>query len=155
MARSEHLPIYRASYDLCLYIKQLVQKFSRYHKYAIGAEVRETARRVLTLVVRANSRRDKRGVLLTLREEIETLTVLLRLAHDVHALPSFTAFEHAMRLATDVARQNEGWLKSQQQGRGASSSRLRPINGERQSSVQVSQMVATRRSAAGSLLSAT
>lgn len=34
MARSEHLPIYKAAYDLCLYFEQVVHGFSRYHKYA-------------------------------------------------------------------------------------------------------------------------
>jgi hypothetical protein len=37
MARSEHLPIYKAAYDLCLYLEQLVRGFSRYHKYGLGA----------------------------------------------------------------------------------------------------------------------
>jgi hypothetical protein len=32
MARTEHLPIYQASYDLCLYLEQVVHGFSRYHK---------------------------------------------------------------------------------------------------------------------------
>ena len=34
MAQSEHLPIYKASYDLCLYFEQAVRNFSRYDKYA-------------------------------------------------------------------------------------------------------------------------
>jgi len=41
MARSEHLPIYKAAYDLCLYFEQVVHGFSRYHKYAIGSHLRE------------------------------------------------------------------------------------------------------------------
>jgi hypothetical protein len=49
---------------------------------------------------------------------VEELKVLLRLCHDAKALPHFNSFEHAIRLVTDIARQNEGWLKSQQQGRG-------------------------------------
>jgi len=36
MARSEHLPIYKAAYDLCLYLQQVVRGFSRYHKYGLG-----------------------------------------------------------------------------------------------------------------------
>ena len=32
MAQAEHLPIYKAAYDLCLYFEQIVQGFSRYHK---------------------------------------------------------------------------------------------------------------------------
>jgi hypothetical protein len=47
VAQSEHLPIYKAAYDLCLYLEQVVRNFSRYHKYGIGADMREAARRVL------------------------------------------------------------------------------------------------------------
>ena len=31
IAQAEHLPIYKASYDLCLYVEQVVPGFSRYH----------------------------------------------------------------------------------------------------------------------------
>jgi hypothetical protein len=36
MARTEHLPIYKRTYDLCLYLEQVVQHFSRYHKYKMA-----------------------------------------------------------------------------------------------------------------------
>jgi hypothetical protein len=118
MAQTEHLPIYKASYDLCLYLEQVVRNFSRYHKYALGADLRGSARTVLKLVVRANARADKTAVLLEIRERLEELKVLLRLGHDSHAFPNFNSFEHAIGLVTDIARQNEGWLKSQRQGHG-------------------------------------
>ncbi len=118
MARSEHLPIYKASYDLCLYFDLIVRNFSRYHKYTIGTHMREGALRVLRLVVRANSRLDKVPVLLRLREELEELKVLLRLCHDAKAFPNFNSFEHSIVLVTEIAKQNEGWLKSQHKGRG-------------------------------------
>ena len=57
MAQTEHLPIYKATYDLCLYFEQIVRNFSRYHKYSFGQELRDGARRVLKLIVRANGRR--------------------------------------------------------------------------------------------------
>ncbi len=118
MARTEHLPVYKASYDLCLYLEQVVRGFARYHKYSMGQELRDGARFILKLIVRANARRDKVPVLLQIREELEELKVLLRLCHDAKALPNFNSFEHAICLVTDIARQNEGWLKSQRQGRG-------------------------------------
>ena len=76
------------------------------------------------LIVRADSRREKRAVLFQIREEVEALKVLLRLCHDAQAFPNFNAFEHAIRQVTDVARQNEGWLKSQQRSRGQSRSAI-------------------------------
>ena len=53
-----------------------------------------------------------------MREEVEELKILLRLCHDAKAFASFNAFEHASTLVTDIAKQNEGWLKSQRQGYG-------------------------------------
>jgi len=120
MAQAEHLPIYKASYDLCLYLEQVVRNFSRYHKYTLGADLREGARRVLKLVVRANSRRDKAPLLVEVREEVEQLKVVLRLCQDVKAFANFKAFEHAIGKAVEIAKQNEGWLKSQGQGHGES-----------------------------------
>lgn len=118
MAQTEHLPIYKASYDLCLHLEQVVHGFSRFHKYSLGDDLREGARRILKLVVRANARRDKVSVLYEIREEVEQLKVLLRLCHDVKAFARFSSFEHAITRAVDIARQNEGWLKSQRTGRG-------------------------------------
>ena len=118
MAQAEHLAIYKSSYDLCLYLEQVVRNFSRYHKYSLGAELRDGARRVLKCVVRANTRRDKEPELLRLREEVEELKVLLRLCHDVKAFPNLNSFEHAIQRVTEIAKQNEGWLKSQRQGHG-------------------------------------
>jgi hypothetical protein len=118
MAQTEHLLIYKRSYDLCLYFEQIVKNFSRYHKYSLGSDLREGTRRALKLIVRANARRDKAPVLLDLREELEELKVLLRLCHDAKAFANFNSFEYAITQVTDIAKQNEGWLKSQQQGRG-------------------------------------
>jgi len=118
MAQTEHLPIYKSAYDLCLYFEQVVRNFSRYHKYSIGADLRVSAREVLRLIVRANSRRDKEQTLLELRGELEELKVLVRLCHDAKAFPNFNSFEHTISLVTEIAKQNEGWLKSQGQSRG-------------------------------------
>jgi hypothetical protein len=73
--------------------------------------------------VRANARADKTPVLLELREELESLKAMLRLAYDAKAIAGIASFEHGARLLVDIARQNEGWLKSQTsraEGSGAS-----------------------------------
>ncbi len=120
MAQTEHLPIYKRSYDLCLHLEQVVRGFSRYHKYTLGADLRDGARRVLKLIVRANARRDKAPLLLEVREEVEALKVVLRLSQDVKAFSNFGAFEQAIGQVVEIAKQNEGWLKSQRQGHGQS-----------------------------------
>lgn len=95
-----------------------MRNFSRYQKYSIGQDLRDGARRALRLVVRANSRRDRVPVLLELREELEELKVLLRLGHDVKGFSNFNSFEYAITRVTEIAKQNDGWLKSQSRGGG-------------------------------------
>ena len=65
--------------------------------------MRDGARRVLQLVVRANARRDKTPVLVNLREQLEELKVLLRLDQDIKAFPRFGSFEHANGLVVQIA----------------------------------------------------
>ena len=48
------------------------------------------------------------------------MKVVLRLSQDVKAFPNFNAFEHAITQVVAIARQNEGWLRSQRQGHGQS-----------------------------------
>ena len=69
-------------------------------------------------MVRANGLRERAAVLLALREDLEELKVLLRLGQDLKAFTRFNAFEHAITMVIELARQNEGWLKSQRQGQG-------------------------------------
>ena len=50
MARYEHLPIFKKAYDLNLYFEKTVCHFSRYHKYTLGMEVREKARKAVKFI---------------------------------------------------------------------------------------------------------
>ena len=104
----------------CLYLERVTRNCSRAHKYTLGADLRDGTRRVLKLIVRANARYDKVPLLLEVREEIEALKVVVRLCQDVKAFSNFGAFEQAIGQVVEIAKQNEGWLKSQRQGHGQS-----------------------------------
>ncbi|MHB8808736.1 MAG: four helix bundle protein [Desulfobulbaceae bacterium] len=128
MARYEHLPIYRTAMELCVYLENTVKNFSRYHKYAIGAELRELSREVLRLIIQANSLRDREDVLRGLVRHCDMLAAMLALAKEVKAFASFTSFQHAAGLAVSLSRQGEGWLKSSRAGQNR---RPRYAGGER------------------------
>lgn len=55
MAQYEHLPIYKAAFDLQIYFEGIVRHFSRYHKYTHGTALRNLTRETLMLIVRANN----------------------------------------------------------------------------------------------------
>ena len=112
MARYEHLPIYKQALDVAVHFERLVMGFSRYHKYTLGAELRNKSREVVALVVKANAVRDKAPELLLLRDKLEELLLLMRLAKEVKAFKSFDAYRHIVERVVSVCRQNEGWLRS-------------------------------------------
>ena len=55
MARYEHLPIYKKAMTLAIYLQDAVRQFSRYDKYTIGSDLRDLSRKIIFLIIRANS----------------------------------------------------------------------------------------------------
>ena len=77
MAQYEHLPIFKKAYDLTLYFEKIVRNFSRYHKYSVGAELRQLSREVLRIIRRANNAPDKAALLRQNRERLEDLKIVI------------------------------------------------------------------------------
>jgi hypothetical protein len=67
MAQYEHLPIYRDAFNFLIYCETIVKNFSRYHKYTHGSDLRNAARNVIKLIIRANNSVQKTPVLEELR----------------------------------------------------------------------------------------
>ncbi|MCP4719765.1 MAG: hypothetical protein GY860_09955 [Desulfobacteraceae bacterium] len=82
MARYEHLPIYKKSFDLAVHLEKVVAGFSRYHKYSIGTELRHCSRELVLCIMQTNSSRDKVSGLLQLRSKLEELLLLVRLSKE-------------------------------------------------------------------------
>jgi len=59
MAYYENLPIYKKAMDLTVLLENTVRGFSRYHKYSIGADMRNASRTIAALIIKANSEKDK------------------------------------------------------------------------------------------------
>lgn len=112
MAQYEHLPIYRQAYKFLIYCENIVKNFSRYHKYTHGSDLRDTARSVVKLIIRANSSRDKEPSLEELRITLEEAKLIIRICKEVKAFQNFNSFETAINQVTDISRQTEGWLKA-------------------------------------------
>lgn len=102
---------------MSVYLEEMVRKFSRYHKYGIGAGLRDLSRQMIRLIIRANSTEQKAPVLQELVETCEQFKVMLALAKEVKAFQNFASFQQAAGLATSLCRQSEGWLGSSKKGR--------------------------------------
>jgi len=112
MARYQHLPIYKQAMSIAVHFEKIVVGSSRYHKYTLGTELRQQSRAIVSLVIKANSQINKTPFLLTLRDQLEQLLLLIRLAKEVQAFKSFNAWQYCIEQVTGLCRQNEGWLKS-------------------------------------------
>jgi hypothetical protein len=73
MAYYENLPIYRKAVELAVLLENTVRGFPRYHKYAIGADMRHLAGSIAALIIKANSERDKVRTLTELRDKCEEM----------------------------------------------------------------------------------
>lgn len=93
MARYEHLPIYKAALDAAVHFEKVVAGFSRYHKYTLGTELRNASRWVVEQVIRTNTARNRLPELIRLRDGLERVLVLMRLAKEVQAFKSFQAYQ--------------------------------------------------------------
>lgn len=90
MAYYENLPIYKKSMELAVYMENVVRNFSRYHKYTIGADMRDLSKNLVTLIIKANSRKDKRKLLTELRDKSEEIKVNIMIGKEIKAFKSFT-----------------------------------------------------------------
>ena len=111
MARYEHLPIYRAAFDLSTHIEKIVRSFSRYHKYTLGSDLRDCCRDILKQVIEANNSPNREQVLLELRRSLEWFKVLARLCHESGGFASTRSYLHVSEQVVRISKQNEGWLK--------------------------------------------
>jgi len=112
--------------DVAVHFERVVAGFSRYHKYTLGAELRNASRGIVALVIAANGRADKAPALIELRQRLEELLVLIRLAKEVRAFKSFDSYRFCVEQVASVCRQNEGWLKSVSGTPGGGTRTVRP-----------------------------
>jgi hypothetical protein len=108
----ENLPIYKKAMELAVYMESIVKHFPRFHRYAIGAELRKTSRDLTNLVIQANFAGNKVAALTALRNKSEEMKLILVIAKEVKAFKSFNQFQQSAVLAADISRQSQGWLNS-------------------------------------------
>ena len=107
-------PIVKLAERLMLEIEQAVRKFPRYHKYAVGADLRADSRKVAQLAHRAWRQRARQSELVTrLVWAVDDLKITMQLASQLRAFGSFGQFEALARIARDLGKQVGGWHRQQ------------------------------------------
>jgi hypothetical protein len=104
MARYDHLPLWRDALQLAVLIEEAVRGVPRYHKYAIGADLRRQAMAVCRLIIRANAgstnrERSIEQLVLT----VEELKAMIQMGKELRAFRNFKQFEQAALLAAPIS----------------------------------------------------
>jgi len=109
---SQELPLYKATLELCVYVDTIVKNQEKYHKYGIGDELRRCTREMFYVVGRVMYAKEKQELLEALVVKCDEVKSILVLAKAIKAFKSFKQFEHSSRLAVNVCKQSQAWLKS-------------------------------------------
>ena len=79
MARYQHLPIYRLTYELLTRVMSVTGEFPREYKFTLGQKLKDEVVEMVVLIYRANSAMDKHPSIASLLERIEVVGLLIRL----------------------------------------------------------------------------
>jgi hypothetical protein len=71
--------------DLPVYLEQVVRNFNRYHKDRLRTDQRQQSRKLVTVIIRGTSRRERRPVFAELCERPAGRQVSLRIGTAVQA----------------------------------------------------------------------
>ena len=111
MATYNQLPVYKATYDLLLYVYQTGKDVQRDYRYTLGETLKRDLITILTLIYRANANRQKVEIIVEAREKLVAVKLQLRLLHDLKQL-SLKNYANASLMTESISKQLSAWQKS-------------------------------------------
>jgi len=113
MAQYQHLPIYKATYDLLRTITHATTGFPKAYKYNLGDKLRNEVVEMVVFVFKANSSRgaDRVAQAALFLERLQVVELLVRLSKDLRLL-TVKQFSEIVGLSDGLGRQAQGWIKA-------------------------------------------
>ena len=113
MAQYQHLPIYKATYDLLRLVTQATSNFPRAYKYSLGEKLRTEAVELVVCIYKANSTRGTERVahVSSFLERLQVVELILRLSKDLRLI-DVKQFAEIVTMTDGLGRQATGWIKS-------------------------------------------
>ncbi|HPH69832.1 MAG TPA: four helix bundle protein [Kofleriaceae bacterium] len=110
----QKLPLWRDANNLLAEVERAVREFPRYHKYAIGTDLRRQAMDICRAIARAaqsDSPVQRCAWVERLVFFVEDFKTTVQLAKTVRAFASFAHFQRMAELAVAIGKQSGGWWK--------------------------------------------
>ena len=112
MTLSEHLPVYKTSYDLLLETFKFVSEFTKEYKYTLGDKIKNEILDIIASIYRANgSFVNRLQNIRSAREKLESFRLYIRLSRDLKLL-NLQKFIGINILIESVSKQLFFWEKS-------------------------------------------
>ena len=113
MEHKQRLPIWRDANRLLLEIEQAVRGFPRYHKYAVGTDMRRQAMVVCRMLVRALDAEGEKRLyqVRQMRLAVDDLKVMIQLAKEIKAFQNFRQFQVVSELVVAIGKQGGAWCR--------------------------------------------
>lgn len=109
MAKYDHLPIYKQTYDLLFKVTDLTKHYPRDFKSFAGS-IREEISEVIFLIYKANSNKQQRVEFIQrILDKMETVQLSLRLSCDMKFI-TVKQFSLIAALLVNIVKQAHGWL---------------------------------------------
>ncbi len=105
------LPVYKATYDLFLEIFRFTKNFNKEYKYTVGESIKNETLDLIMLIYRANSKRNRKEIIIEAREKVEVIRLYIRLMKDLQQI-SIKRFVQVNIQLENVSKQLTGWQKS-------------------------------------------
>ncbi|NVK32586.1 MAG: hypothetical protein HWE20_16405 [Gammaproteobacteria bacterium] len=110
LSLSKRFPIYHATHMLSVAVEEAVRRFSRYHKYTLGSDLRRLSARCHSAVSHAILRPERRlKMVVRASYWADEIKFTLQRAKDCHAFARFAVFEQLAAAIVDVIRQLTRW----------------------------------------------
>ncbi|ALO33367.1 hypothetical protein CMT41_00560 [Colwellia sp. MT41] len=108
----QRLPIWQQANRLLFELEISVKQFSRYHKYSVGLELRQTVLRLCKAIHRAFTRKNSKiKCIQHVVELIDDLKFQLQLTKELKAFKNFAQYEQLAELVVSLGKQAGGWFK--------------------------------------------
>lgn len=113
MTLAQHLPVYKASYDLTLSLFLVIKKFPKEFKYTLGEQLKKDCLMLISSLYKTNTLLHKKESLIETRATLEGIRVLLRLSKDLHiiAVERFVVLSESIET---ISKQLLAWERKSQ-----------------------------------------
>lgn len=115
MARYQHLPVYRLTYELLQHLMMVLADFPKQYKFTVGQKLQDEVIEMVVLIYRANAAKETRALEIEkFLEKLQVVELMIRLSQDMRIL-SKKHYASLIAMTQALGKQAQGWKRASTQ----------------------------------------